>query len=198
MNPDEIARLGRNLDEFALPRALVDFTRQRFVAWNQTFLARTGYSEEEIRALKPEHLILQGESPLAPEEASAHSVVEFYPAALKTPKEEAAIPGHLVKSTGDFGYLMLEELDPNISSTFEQGRLVGSEENRKRIAQVFHEELSSELLAAAFQIHLAKQKLEASSSPDAARVAQASEILSETIEKIGEVLGEQDRTRPNS
>jgi len=197
MDPDEIARLGRNLDDFALPRALVDLTRQRFIAWNKTFLAKTGYSEEEIRALKPENLIVQGESAFVPTDGGAHPDVEFYPAALKTPKEEAAIPGHLVKSTGDFAYLMLEELDPNVSSTFTQGRLVGNEEKRKRVAQVFHEELSSGLLEAVFQIQLAKQKLEASGSPDAAHVAQASEILSETIDKMGEVLGEQGRTRPN-
>jgi hypothetical protein len=198
MDPDEIARLGRNLDEFALPRALVDFKRQRFVAWNQTFLARTGYSEEEIRALRPGHLIVQGESAFVPEEAGANSDVEFYPAALKTLKEEAAIPGHLVKSKGDFAYLMLEELNPNVSSTFTQGRLVGNEEKRKQVAQIFHEELSSGLLAAIFQIHLAKQKLEAIGSPEAERVAQASEILSETIEKMGEVLGEQGRTHPDT
>jgi hypothetical protein len=93
---------------------------------------------------------------------------------------------------------MLEELSPNVSTTFTQGRLVGNEENRKRAAQVFHEELSSGLLVAVFRMHLAKQKLEAIGSPEAAQVAQASEILSGTIEKIGEVLGEKAPKRPDS
>jgi hypothetical protein len=198
MDPDEIARLDRNLDEFALPRALIDLKEQRFVAWNKTFLARTGYSEDELRALKPQHLIVQGDSAFVPAEAGTHPDVEFYPAALKTPKEEAAIPGHLVKSTSDFGYLMLEELNPNVSSTFAQGRLVGNEENRKWVAQVFHEELSSELLAAVFQIHLAKEKLEAIGSPGAEEVAQVSEILSETIQKISKTFGEQAGSRSDT
>jgi signal transduction histidine kinase len=101
----------------------------------------------------------------------------------------------LVKSSGDFGYLMLEELDPNVSTTFEQGRLVGKEQQRARIAQIFHEEISSNLLAAIFKIHLVKQKLEASASPDAQQVAEASEILSEAIDKMVDALGVQDKSR---
>ena len=105
------------------------------------------------------------------------------------------MPGYLVKSTGDFGYLMLEELDPNVSTTFEQGRLVGKEQQLKRIAQIFHEELASDLLAAVFKIHLAKQKLEASGSPDAQQVAEASQILSEAIDKMVDALGVHDKSR---
>ena len=46
MEADEMEKLCRYLNEFSLPRAVVDFAEENFVAWNRTFLARTGYSEE--------------------------------------------------------------------------------------------------------------------------------------------------------
>ena len=194
MDDDEVAKLCAHLDDFALPRAVVDSPGKRFVGWNKTFLARTGFTEDELRNLEPGQIITESESAFSPADASENPDVKFYPVAVRAAKEEAAVPGYLVKSTGDLGYLMLEELDPNVSTTFEQGRLVGKEQQRKRIAQIFHEELSSDLLAAVFKVHLAKQKLEASGSPDAEQVAEASEILSEAIDKMVDALGVHDKS----
>jgi signal transduction histidine kinase len=195
MDDDEVAKLCAHLDEFALPRAVVDSPGKRFVGWNKTFLKSTGFTEEELRGLEPEQIISESESAFSPADALDNPDVKFYPVAVRAAKEVAAVPGYLVKSSGDLGYLMLEELDPNVSTAFEQGRLVGKEQQRTRIAQLFHEELSSDLLAAIFKIHLAKQKLEASGSPDAQQVAEASEILSEAIDKMVDALGVQDKSR---
>jgi hypothetical protein len=38
------------LNEFALPRAIVDFDRHSFVAWNSKFLEQTGFSEDEMKS----------------------------------------------------------------------------------------------------------------------------------------------------
>jgi signal transduction histidine kinase len=195
MDDDEVAKLCDHLDEFALARAVVDSSGKRFVGWNKTFLTRTGFTQEELRALEPGQIISESESAFPPADALESSDVKFYPVAVRAAKEVAAVPGYLVKSSSDFGYLMLEELDPNVSTTFEQGRLVGKEQQRTRIAQLFHEELSSDLLAAVFKIHLVKQKLEASGSPNAQQVAEASEILSEAIDKMVDALGVQEKSR---
>ena len=79
-------------------------------------------------------------------------------------------------------------LEPTVSTKFQQGQLVGREEEHTRIAQAFHQELSSGLLAAVFKIHSVKEKLRNASSPEAQQITEVSEILSETIEKITEVL----------
>jgi hypothetical protein len=50
------------LNEFALPRAIVDFERHSFVAWNSKFLEQTGFSEDEMKSSKPEELLIFGES----------------------------------------------------------------------------------------------------------------------------------------
>jgi hypothetical protein len=44
------------LSEFALPRAIVNFKPNAFVAWNPRFLERTGSSEDEIKSGKLEEL----------------------------------------------------------------------------------------------------------------------------------------------
>jgi hypothetical protein len=46
---------------------------------------------------------------------------------------------------------------------------------------MFHDEVSSGMLAALFKIQMAKEKLESANSPDVEPVAQASEMLSEAI-----------------
>jgi hypothetical protein len=50
------------LNEFALPRAIVDFERHSFLAWNPGFLEHTGFSEDEMKTSKSEELLTFGES----------------------------------------------------------------------------------------------------------------------------------------
>jgi hypothetical protein len=76
MNTAEMQKLCAHLNEFALPRAVMDFDRQRFVAWNTRFLARTGYSEEEIKTLETGKAIRSGDSVLLPPPASAGGSTE--------------------------------------------------------------------------------------------------------------------------
>jgi signal transduction histidine kinase len=190
MNTAEMQKLCAHLNEFALPRAVVDFDQQRFVAWNTRFLARTGYSEEEIQTLETGKAILSGDSVLLPPPERNNSPAEFVAIAVRVPTKAAAVPGHLVRSKGNVGYLMLRDIEPTTSTKFEQGRLVGQEQERIRIVQMFHDEVSSGMLAALFKIQMAKEKLESANSPDVEPVAQASEMLSEAIEKMEEVLEE--------
>jgi hypothetical protein len=195
MDPSELQKLCVYLNEFALPRAIVDFEHQRFVAWNTRFLARTGYSEEEIETLNPGKAILLGDSASLPPDEGNNPSAEFVALAVRVPTKAAAVAGHLVRSKGNFGYLMLLDTEPSTSTKLEQGRLVGQEQERQRIVQTFHHEVSSGMLGALFRIELAKEKLESADLPEAEPVAQASELLSEAVEKIGEVL-EGEKRKP--
>jgi len=62
-----------------------------------------------------------------------------------------------VKSDSKFGYVMLDLFDPS-TATFEQGRSVGRQEERERIARAFHDEVSSSMIAALFLIETAKTR----------------------------------------
>jgi hypothetical protein len=55
------------------------------------------------------------------------------------------------------------------------------------------QEVSSSMIAALFLIETAKSELEDAGLPQAEAVSKASDILAETTEKIGHVIGEADR-----
>ena len=90
---------------------------------------------------------------------------------------------------------MLDQTEPTTSTTFEKDRLVGKEQERRRIVQMFHDEVSSGLLGAVFKIHMAKEKLKSANSPEAEPVSEASEMLLDAIDKIGEALRNERRRK---
>jgi signal transduction histidine kinase len=89
------------------------------------------------------------------------------------------------------GYVMLDVFGS--SAQFEQGFSAGQEEERNRIINAFHQEVSSPLIAALFLIQKAKNELEDTDLPQAETVSKASDILTETTEKIADVLARADR-----
>jgi hypothetical protein len=180
------------LNEFALPRAIVDFERHLFVAWNSKFLEQTGFSEDEMKSSKPDELLTFGESWFPLSEEREGQTVEYVACAARRPFGADPAPGFAVRSHGKIGYLMLDVFDSS-SAQFEQGRNAGREEERNRVISTFHEEVSSSMIAALFLIETAKSELEDAGLPQAEAVSKASDIRAETTEKIVHVIGEADR-----
>ena len=180
------------LNEFALPRAIVDFDRDSFVAWNSKFLEQTGFSEDEMKYSKPEELLDFGESWFPLSEEREGQTVEYIACAARRPFGADPAPGFAVKSQGKIAYLMLDVFDSS-SGQFQQGRNIGREEERNRIVKTYHEEVSSSMIAALFLIEKAKSELEDAGLPQAEAVSKASDILAETTEKIAHVIGETGR-----
>ncbi|MBV8214244.1 MAG: hypothetical protein JOZ08_13600 [Verrucomicrobia bacterium] len=179
------------LNRFALPRAIVDFEHRSFVAWNPKFLEHTGITETEMKASKTGDLLTFGETwfPLSSE--SDAQKIEYLTCALKRPFGGSPAPGFIVRSHDRIGYVMLDVFGSS-SSQFEQGQVVGREEERNRIVKVFHEEVSPSIIAALFLIQTAKSELEEAGSPQAEIVSKASDILTESTRKIAGVLSEPD------
>jgi hypothetical protein len=181
------------LNEFALPRAIVDFDRHSFVAWNSKFLEQTGFSEEEMKSSKPEELLIFGESWFPLLEKTEGQTVEYITCAARRPFGADPAPGFAVRSQGKIAYLMLDVFDSS-SAQFDQGRNAGREEERNRVIRTFHEEVSSSMIAALFLIETVKSELEDAGLPQAEAVSKASDILAETTEKIAHVIGEADHS----
>ena len=184
--PQNLQQFCAVLNEFALPRAIVDFERDSFLAWNSKFLELTGYSEEEIKSSRVEELLAFRESWLPLSAEGEGQSVEYI--ACTAQRRIAADPaaGVAVRAHDKIGYIMLDVFD---ISQFEQGRNAGREEERNRIVSTFHEEVSSSIIAALFLIETAKSELQDAGLPQAEMVSKASEILTETTEKIADVLG---------
>jgi hypothetical protein len=174
------------LNHFALPRAIVNFENHAFVGWNPKFLECTGCSDEELGAIKFENVLTLGESwsPVSGEEENTG--VEYISCLTKHSSGENPSRGFVVKNRGRIGYVMLGSFGS--SAEFEQGKTVGREEERNRIAKDFHDEVSSSMLAALFLVEAAKTELEDAGLPQAKLVAKASDILAETTEKIVAVV----------
>lgn len=191
LSSQNLQELCAILNEFALPRAIVDFERHSFVAWNPRFLEHTGFSEDEMKTSRAEELLTFGESwfPLSDEK---WQTVEYIACAARRPFGAEPAPGFVIRSHGKIGYVMLDVFDSS-SAKFEQGRNVGREEERNRVIKTFHEEVSSSMIAALFLIETAKSELEEAGLPQAEAVSKASDILAETTEKIVHVIGEADR-----
>jgi PAS domain-containing protein len=180
------------LNELALPRAILDFDHHTFVAWNSRFLEQTGFSEDEMKRSTWEELLTLGNSWFPISDDRQGQKAEYVTCTAKRPFGSDPAPGFVVRSHGKIGYVMLDVFDSS-SAHFEQGRHAGREAERNRIVKAFHEEISSSLIAALFLIETAKSELEEAGLPQAETVSKASDILSETTEKIGEIIRRADR-----
>jgi hypothetical protein len=192
LSSENLQQVCAVLNEFALPRAIVDFERRTFVAWNPKFLERTGFTEDEMRFSKPEELLTFGESWFRLSGETEDQSVEYIACSTRGPFEVGSAPGLVVRAQSKMGYVMLDVFGS--SAAFEQGRSAGQEEERNRIISTFHEEVSSPLIAALFLIQRAKNELEDTGLPQAETVSKASDILTETTEKIADVLGRADQS----
>jgi hypothetical protein len=178
------------LDGFALPRAIVDFERRAFVAWNVEFLEALGLSKNEIRSADTtEALVLSGSwYPIS--DGQGNEKAEIVPCVAKRHSGANPAPGYIVRARGKFGYVMLDVLG-SPTAQFEQGRTAGREEERNRIIKAYHEEVSSSMIAALFLVETAKRQLENAGLPQEESVSQASQALTQATEKIADVLLDQ-------
>jgi hypothetical protein len=192
LSSENLQQVCAVLNEFALPRAIVNFERRTFVAWNPKFLERTGFTEDEMKSSKPEELLIFGESWSPLSEEKEDRPVEYTACSTRGVSGAGSAPGLVVRAQGKMGYVMLDVFGS--SAQFEQGRSAGQEEERNRIINAFHEEVSSPLIAALFLIQRAKNELEDTGLPQAESVSKASDILTETTEKIADVLSRPDRS----
>jgi len=188
LSTENLQQLVSLLNEFSLPRAVLDFEKDAFVAWNWRFLDHTGFTEDEMKSSKLEDLLTLQESPLPLFEESARQRVEYIICTARRRFGADPAPGYVVRSGGKLGYVMLDVYDPS-TAQFELGRAVGQEQARNRIAQAFDHEVSSSLIAALFLIETAKGELEEAAPHHAEAVSKASDILTEATEKIAQVIG---------
>lgn len=164
----------------------MNFENHTFVAWNPKFLESTGYSDEELRALKFEEILTLGDAWSPVSGVDQNNGAEYVPCVATRPFGGNSSPGFIVKNRGRIGYVMLDNFGS--SAEFEQGKTLGREEERNRIGKAFHDEVSSSMLAALFLVEAAKSELEQAGLPQAEVVAKASDILAETAEKITSVV----------
>jgi signal transduction histidine kinase len=113
---------------------------------------------------------------------------EFDSIVVRRAGNDALSAGHLTKPKNNLNTVTLVNRNSEVPPDFEQVRLVGKEEERARIAAIFHNEVTPGLMAVIFKLEVLELKLEAARSPYMQQAAEAARMLSETVDKITETL----------
>ena len=104
LSTENLQQLVSLLNEFSLPRAVLDFEKDSFVAWNSRFCDHTGFTENEMKSSKLEDLLILGESPIPlfeqRVEQRAGQAIEYTTCAAKRPFGADPAPGYVVRSGG--------------------------------------------------------------------------------------------------
>jgi hypothetical protein len=163
------------LDNYRLPGAIVHAENRSFVAWNRAFLSLTGFSDDQLRSLNAKDCITLG-NPVAEAPGLVSCVV-------RTADTERLLTGHA--SIGDDGSVyVMPDLEDGISNAFEQGRIIGGQEERAKIKGIFHSAVSPELSVALRSLAEAEKQLKAKHVPEADELAKVTRLIGKVIEKI--------------
>jgi signal transduction histidine kinase len=159
----------------------------RLLPGTQSSLSTQAFLKTELKSSKTDDLLSFGEAWFPLSGSSEEQAAEYVGCTARRPFGGDPAPGFAVRAQHEkIGYVMLDVFKP--PAQFEQGRNAGREEERNRIARAFHDEISSSILAALFLLQMAKSELEDAGSPQVEDVSKATDILTETTEKIADVL----------
>jgi len=163
------------LDNHRLPRAIVHVENLSFVAWNRAFLRLTGFSDDQLWSLNAKDCITLG-NPVA----EAPGLVSCV---MRTADSERLLTGHA--SLGDDGSVyVMPDLEDGTSDAFEQGRIIGGQEERAKSKGIFHSAVSLELSVALRSLAEAEKQLKAKQAPEADELAKVTRLIGKVIEKI--------------
>ena len=185
----ESKALCASLDRFDLPRAIAHVGTDTFIAWNQAFLERTGFSSETIRIAGINKRLTLAE-PIQKEIEALGDLpdnMEIASCVLTCPSKEGFVTGGAVKNAEGYLFLMLDVSEP-VAGVFAHGQTLGREQERARIRQLIHDALSPQLLVALFAITGAKAKAEEKGHEEAKDLARAMTALEEGIDNIVRAL----------
>jgi signal transduction histidine kinase len=186
--PADLRQLCFALNDFGLPRAIGHATEKRLLLWNETFAQQARLAEVELKEAEVELSSLH----LARESVTSRELA-LIPFALKIPGLQKIFLGHTVKRDDDY-LLMMLDLTPGdiLLRYFWQGRALGQEEEKQRLARVIHDSFSPHLLAAFFLIHGIEEHLEKCYPAEAKQLAKVAELLNETIQTLATEVSSSD------
>jgi hypothetical protein len=98
LSPPVLQQLCAALNEFALPRAVVDFERHSFIAWNPKFIEHTGFSEDELKSSKTDDLLSFGEAWFPLSGSSEEQAAEYVGCTARRPFGGDPAPGFAVRA----------------------------------------------------------------------------------------------------
>jgi hypothetical protein len=185
-NTTEWQQLCFGLEQFGLPSAIADLNEQRFIAWNAIFLEQTGFSGTEISTLTVAKTIATSDPAIISPGGVEKYAPGLLPCVVRGAMNLSVLPGYVQRSQEGLAHILLEPSQTLSGRDFQHGELFGQEKERMRMRQVFHEEVSSPILAAIFAIATAKDAAKTASLLES--LQKASDLLTGTLEAMGAAL----------
>ena len=87
------------------------------------------------------------------------------------------------------------DLEDGTSDAFEQGRIIGRQEERANIKGIFHDAVSAELSVALLTLAETEKELRAKHAPQADELAKVTRLIDKAIEKIVTPLEPQEAVK---
>jgi hypothetical protein len=182
----ELQELCAGLEQFGLPSAIADLNEQRFIAWNASFLEQTEFSGLEITTLTVGKTVVTADPATISPSGAEKLPTGLVPCVVRGGTPLKVLPGFVQRSREGLAHILLEPSRTFAGRDFQHGELFGREKERIRMREVFHQEVSSPILAAIFAIATAEDAAQGRSVSES--LQKASDLLTSTLEAMSAAL----------
>jgi hypothetical protein len=201
--PEDSRFICAGLDQFCLPSALFARTTDQFVGWNKSFMDATGLSTDEMRVV-PVSEILRMETPTTePTECeTAPAPVHPEQCILKTTSDGHPITAKLFEREDGYSLLIVDASTTEQShEDFIRGLIIGKTEEQDRIRQKFHDDLTPQIMAAAFATESLAERARQGEDQDPEELKRIADLITDLVGGIRAALDNHTpnrQNRPNS
>jgi len=191
--PEDSRVICAGLDQFCLPSALFARATDRFVGWNKSFMEAMGISADEMRAV-PVSEILRMETPAAEASECETAPAPVHPekCILKATSDGKPTTAKLFEREDGFSLLIVEGSAAEQSNEdFIRGLITGKTEEQDRIRQKFHDDVTPQVMAAAFATETLAERVRQGADQDPEELRRIADIISDLVGGIRIALGNQ-------
>jgi len=170
-------RVCSTLDQVGLPSAFLDRKLDKFIAWNSPFLKALTVSEDRIRIIAASEILFFEETGI-----KVNGGVQMVPCSSRLPGQHR-VSGHAIVTRESITFVMLGVSEPS-KQFFESDRRAALPEEQTRFYRFFQNQLSPNLLVAAFLVESLSHQLKAAQPEFAKKAEEIGTLLSHVFDEI--------------
>ena len=189
--PEDSRVICAGLDQFCLPSALFARNTDRFVGWNKSFMDAIRLSTAEMRFV-PVSEILRMETPTAEPNECEDAPVPVHPekCILKATSGDQPITARLFEREDGYSLLIVDGTTAEQSNEdFIRGLITGKTEEQDRIRQKFHDDVTPQIMAAAFATETLAQQVRQGADQDPEELKRIADLITDLVGGIRVALG---------
>ncbi len=169
-------RVCSTLDQLGLPSAFLDRKLDKFIAWNSPFLKALTFSEDRIKVIAASEILFFEETGIKV------NGVQMVPCSSRLPGQHR-VSGHAIVTRESITFVMLGVSEPS-KQFFESDRRAALPEEQTRLHQFFQNQLSPNLLVAAFLVENLSHQLKAAQPEFAKKAEEIGTLLGHVFDEI--------------